>query len=522
MRKIKEKGTMKEKAIVGIVFTALMIVAMFAALPTKAQFVGQIKIGVIGPVGLPHWSPAGMKEASEMAAEEINAAGGVHLADGDYEIVLAFGDEKAYPTPDPTGAALEMERLITVEGCEFIMGGFRSEVTGALIELAMDYDIPFFINGASTSEFLSETVGVDYERYKYLFRVNPVNSTILFQTIAGAAQFLLPTKLLPLYGHDLGGPNPQVKVAIITEDLKWTETMHYYLTNPAIYPSVLGPYANVTYQGRIPDGTTDCSSWLSDVINSEARLLIHVFSGVTGVPFIMQWNAMNVKALPLGINVMGQLQTHWDTTGGGCEYEAMLNFVGTRTPIIPGVTEVFWDNFVAKTGVWPIYTAFGAYNGINILAEALEATGTKDKDTLVDHFEDPAYESTKAVNGKTKFSSLHDVFCNEVGPYWTQGYTRALVAQWQAGLMEVVSPADQLFSKRWAIPPWMYELTTDLNFDGKVGIQDLFVVAAAFGSNPGDPRWEMEGDIDGDFYVGIKDIYAVARDFGKSVSLPLP
>jgi branched-chain amino acid transport system substrate-binding protein len=522
VRESKEKGTMKEKAIVAIVFTALMIVAMFAAFPTKAQFVGQIKIGIIGPVGLPHWSPAGMKEASEMAAEEINAAGGVHLADGDYEIVLVFGDEKAYPTPDPVGAALEMERLITVEGCEFIIGGFRSEVTGALIEVAMDYDIPFVINGASTSEFLSETVGVDYEKYKYLFRVNPVNSTILFQTIAGGAQFLLPTKLLPLYGHDLGGPNPQVKVAVITEDLKWTETMHYYLTNPAIYPSVLGPYANVTYAGRIPDGTTDCSTWLTDVINSEARLLIHVFSGVTGVPFIMQWNAMNVKALPLGINVMGQLQTHWDTTGGGCEYEAMLNFVGTRTPIIPGVTEVFWDKFVAKTGVWPIYTAFGAYNGINILAEALEATGTKDKDTLVDHFEDPAYESAKAVNGKTRFSSLHDVFCNEVGPFWTEGYTRAFVVQWQAGLMEVVSPVDQAFSKRWAIPPWMYELTTDLNFDGTVNIMDISTAAVAFGTKPGDPRWEMEADINGDSTINIIDIAAIAKDFGKSVSLPLP
>jgi len=476
-------------------------------------------------VGLPHWSPAGMKEAAEMAAEEINAAGGVHLADGDYEIVLAFGDEKAYPTPDPTGAALEMERLITVEGCEFIMGGFRSEVTGALIEVAMDYEIPFIINGASTDEFLTETIAVNYERYKYLFRIMPINSTMLFKTVAGGAQFLLPTKLLPLYGHDLGGPNPQVRVAVVMEDLKWTETMYYYLTNPAVYPMVLGPYANVTYAGRIPDGTTDCSTWLNEVINSEARLLIHIFSGVTGVPFIMQWRAMNVQALPLGINVMAQLQTHWDTTGGACEYEATLSTLGTRTPIIPGVTDVFWDNFVAKSGgAWPIYTAFGAYNGMNTLAEALEAIGTKeDKDALIAYWEDPAYESTAGITQpRFKFTSIHDILCTEVGPYWTEGYARAQVVQWQAGLMETVSPADQLYSKRWAIPPWMYELITDLNFDGKVGIQDLFVVAAAFGSTPGDPRWEMEGDIDGDSYVGIKDIYAVARDFGQSVSLPLP
>jgi len=515
---------MKEKAIIGIVFTALMIGAMFAAFPTKAQFVGQIKIGIIGPVGLPHWSPAGMKEASEMAAEEINAAGGVHLADGDYEIVLAFGDEKAYPTPDPTGAALEMERLITVEGCEFIIGGFRSEVTGAMIEVAMDYDIPFIINGASTDEFLTETIAVDYERYKYLFRVMPINSTTLFRTVGGGAQFLLAAKLLPLYGHDLGGPNPQVKVAVVMEDLKWTETMYYYLTNPAVYPVVLGPYANVTYAGRIPDGTTDCSTWLNDVINSEARLLIHIFSGVTGVPFIIQWRSMEVQALPLGINVMAQLQTHWDTTGEACEYEATLSTLGTRTPVIPGVTEVFWDDFVAKSGgAWPIYTAFGAYNSISLLVEALEATGTKDKDALIDYWEDPAFESTAGITQpRFKFTSIHDVFSTEVGPYWTEGYSRAQVVQWQAGLMETVSPADQAYSKRWAIPPWMYELTTDLDFDGKVNIKDLFTVAKAFGTEPGHPRWEMEADLNGDGIVNVRDIFAVAKDFGKSVSLPLP
>ena len=516
---------MKEKAIIGIVFAALMIGAMFAAFPTKAQFVGQIKIGIIGPVGLPHWSPAGMKEAAEMAAEEINDAGGVHLADGDYEIVLVFGDEKCYPTPDPAGAALEMERLISVEGCEFIIGGFRSEVTGAMIDVAMDYGVPFIINGASTEEFLTETVPVNYERYKYLFRIMPTNGTDLFYTVAGGAQFLLAAKLLPLYGHDLGGPNPQVKVAVVMEDLKWTETMYYALTTPAVYPHVLGPYANVTYSARIPDGTLDCSPWLTDIKNSEARLIIHIFSGVTGVPFIIQWRTMEVQALPLGINVMAQLQTHWDTTGGACEYEATLGTPGgTRTPIIPGVTEVFWDNFVAKSGgAWPIYTAFGAYNAMNLLVEAFEATGTKDKDALVAFWEDPAFESTAGITQpRFKFTSIHDVYVTEEGPYWTEGWARALVVQWQAGLMEVVSPVDQPYSKRWSIPPWMYELTTDLNFDGTVNIMDISTGAVAFGTKPGDLRWQMEADINGDGTINIIDIAAIAKDFGKSVSLPLP
>jgi len=512
---------MKEKASVGIMFTACLIVTMFAAISTKAAFVGEVKIGLIGPQGLPHWDH--MVIGAEMAIDEINAAGGVHLSDGDYEIVLATGDSSgAFPPFDTALAYSEMIRLITVEGCEYIIGGFRTEVTGVLIETAMDYGVPFFICGSAPYEWLTTTVAVDYPRYKYLFRVTPTNTTTLIPTIAGGIQYLLATKLLPLYGQDLGGPVPQVRVAVLVEALEWTQAFLYYFADPAVYPAVLGPYANVTYVGQIPDGTLDCSSWLQGVIDSEARLLIHIFSGVTGVPLIQQWNAMNVKALPVGINVMAQLQIHWSNTAGGCEYESLLNSIATRTPLVPGITEEFWDEFVTRSGgAWPVYTGFGAYSSVNLFAEGLEGVGSKDNDALVAFFEDPTWETLGPL-GKFKFDSIHDVYCSETGPFWTEGYTRPFIVQWQAARMEVVSPFDQIYTKRWAIPPWMYELITDLNFDGKVNIVDLFTIAQAFGTEPGDSRWEKEADITGDNKINIMDIFLVARDFGTEISLPLP
>jgi hypothetical protein len=249
--------------------------------------------------------------------------------------------------------------------------------------------------------------------------------------------------------------------------------------------------------------------------------VIHIFSGVTGVPFIMQWRAMNVSALPVGINVMSQVQTHWTTTKGACEYETMLNFVGTRTPVIPGVTDVFWDQFVNKTGAWPIYPAFGVHNAITVLAEALESIGTKDKDALVAKYEDPAVDY-ETLTGKFKFDTIHDVYSTEVGPYWTQGYTRALMVQWLAGRQEVVCPINMSYSKKWAIPPWMYPLDTDVNYDGKINIMDISAGAKAFGTQPGDTRWDKESDVNFDGKINILDLSKIAKDFGKSVTLPLP
>jgi len=56
----------------------------------------------------------------------------------------------------------------------------------------------------------------------------------------------------------------------------------------------------------------------------------------------------------------------------------------------------------------------------------------------------------------------------------------------------------------------------DLNNDGKVNIEDVAIVAAAFGSYPGHPRWTIVADIDKNNSVNIVDVAMVAREFGKS------
>jgi hypothetical protein len=57
----------------------------------------------------------------------------------------------------------------------------------------------------------------------------------------------------------------------------------------------------------------------------------------------------------------------------------------------------------------------------------------------------------------------------------------------------------------------------DLNVDGTVNIMDIFIVAMAFGSKPGDPNWNQIADINNDSTVNILDIFGVAWDFGKTV-----
>lgn len=55
----------------------------------------------------------------------------------------------------------------------------------------------------------------------------------------------------------------------------------------------------------------------------------------------------------------------------------------------------------------------------------------------------------------------------------------------------------------------------DLNSDGKVDIRDVTIVALAFGSYPGHPRWNPDADLNNDDSVDIRDIKIVAAHFGQ-------
>ena len=110
------------KRLLFICFVSIMLIALIlpACAPQKADV---IKVGVIGPMkfleGEHHWMGA------QLAAEEINAAGGVNLNGKKYQIELIKSDSNEILSP--TDAASAMERLLTVDKPNFVVGGFRTE-----------------------------------------------------------------------------------------------------------------------------------------------------------------------------------------------------------------------------------------------------------------------------------------------------------------------------------------------------------------------------------------------------------
>jgi peptide/nickel transport system substrate-binding protein len=56
----------------------------------------------------------------------------------------------------------------------------------------------------------------------------------------------------------------------------------------------------------------------------------------------------------------------------------------------------------------------------------------------------------------------------------------------------------------------------DLDYSGAVGILDISVAGKAYGSVPGEKRWDARADINGDKKITIVDLAKIAKQFGKT------
>jgi branched-chain amino acid transport system substrate-binding protein len=254
----------------------------------------KIKIGVIGPMqfvqGKGHWNGA------VMAAEEINAKGGVKVGDKKMMIELVKADSNEFL--NVTDATNAMERLLTRDKVDFVVGGFRSEAVLAMQDIAMDYKKIFIGCGAAHPE-LCTRVAKDYDTYKYFFRGTPFNSRYLVKTcfIQMATVGAILKKSLNI---------PKVKVAIVAEKAMWADPM--VKATEGFVPKMGMDVAGVWRPSPV---ATDVMAELSAIQRSGAHMIFTMFSSSVGIPFARQAGELKIPAAQVGINVEAQKDGFW-------------------------------------------------------------------------------------------------------------------------------------------------------------------------------------------------------------------
>jgi branched-chain amino acid transport system substrate-binding protein len=397
----------------------------------QAQEAKKIRIGVIGPMkyvqGQGHWNGA------IMAADEINAKGGINVGGQRMKIELIKADSNEFLSI--TDAANAMERLIARDRVNFVMGGFRSEAVLAMQDIACEHKVIFMGAGASANELCSR-VAQNYDFYKYWFRASPTNSSFLARTAfihLGFVAGILKEQL----------NIPKIKVAIVSEKAMWADG--FTKTAQMV----------VAQQGMEWVGTwrpspvaADVTAELSAIQRSGAHIIFTVFSSSVGIPFARQAGELKIPAVQVGINVEAQKDGFWQATQGRGNY-VTTSGTYTRDVEYNELTKPFVDGYVKRFGETPAYTAATYTCLVYSLAPAIEQAGTLNPDKIIPIIEERVHKATSGTLRYMKDGDgkpLHEI-------EWGPGYLTGIAIQWQDGKLVAVWP------NKWKLTPDSPEVT---------------------------------------------------------------
>jgi branched-chain amino acid transport system substrate-binding protein len=427
------------KKIVFLLMASILVLGLFlVGCPTTGG--PEIIIGVAGP--MTNIQGVHMLNGAELAAAQINAAGGIAVPGGTENYTIKIVSRDTDEIDHPENAAAATSYLINNKDAQFIIGGFRTEAVSSVIaDVILDEEIPYFVCGSAAYKLFNEmplaygalckgtpyypyaTSYPDSGGYEYIFRATPFNDIFLVNNC-----FLMFVMVAKEIQDQLGlGPYPwasgKVRVAVLAEDLDWTTAM---IDSVKAIVGGYGAYFGWEFANNI-SGHTDgvwkvndknepnMNSYLNDIADASAHIIFTILSGPVGVQFGTAKGTLDIPAVAVGINVEGQAPGYWVSTDGECEYEITM---GTWAPNLRQTTQTdeFIDAYDEEYGLFPLYTA-ASYDMVLTLADAFTAVGT-DKNDVIDWLEN----IDNAHLGAAGNSAFYPVWDGSTAGMW-KGYS---------------------------------------------------------------------------------------------------
>jgi branched-chain amino acid transport system substrate-binding protein len=350
------------------------------------------------------------KRSYEMAAEEINAKGGVNGK----KIELLFEDDTGKPDVGRSG----VEKLISREKVPVITGGYSSSVTAAAAPVAQQFKVPFVICTGSADD-------ITEKGYDYIFRINPPASeypNAVRTFLQGVAKDVKTVALL--YENSAFG---QSSSKSFEEDAK-----------------ELG--LKIVVKEGYQAGAIDFKPILTKVKAANPDM-IYMVSYVMDASLLMRQSKelrINPK-LFVGGGAGFTLPEFAKSAGDAADgvYSATL---WIETLPFPGAKEYF-NNFQKKYGAETEYHGAEAYAAMYVVADALKRAKTSSVITPKAVRDALATTDMKTAFGPVKFVSY--------GKKTQQNKLDTYLVQWQKGELEAVWPKSAATKKYiYPTPPW--------------------------------------------------------------------
>jgi branched-chain amino acid transport system substrate-binding protein len=396
------------KALSGAARSTLVAAAAGAVLAASspAFAADPIRIGVIAEAQA--IAGASIPQAAQLAADEINANGGV---DGRKIEIIGYDNHSS--SADSVRA---FQRAVNEDKVNAVIASYISEVVLALEPWAARLKTPFVTPGAASNE-ISKSVHADYEKNKYTFH-GYLTSAALALSVCDGAKDLLVDRL-------------HMKTAVImSEDAAWTKPLDigYEECLPKIGLKVLDHI-------RFSPDTTDFTPIFNKIEGSKPDVIITGISHV-GVQPTVQWKNQQVPIPMFGISSQATNETFGKDSNQAAEGVLYQGVSGPGVAVTPKSVP-FAENFKKKFGNYPSYAGYTAYDEVYYIADAVKRAGSTDADKLVDALEKTDWEGTI---GRVQFYGKDDPFTHSIK--YGKGLITGLMLQWQDGKQSAVWPKD--------------------------------------------------------------------------------
>jgi len=369
-----------------------------------------------------------------LAADEINAAGGVNIGGVKRPIKLEIIDDRDQEPGVPVGAVLlGVEKLILEKKVNVVCGGpVMSEAGLAVMDLFAKYKVIGMGGAGVWTPAWAAKASKDITRYRHSFKVT------------GDAKYWAGYSFKMI--HDIKEKHGLNKVYLIS-----SEAAHARAFCKGLEAAIVKDgWTSVGFDIN-PIATTDFSISLSKATKSGAQLILVHQQPPFGVHLIKQWADMKVPALLYGFLSSASDPSMWKATAGKVNHVVLMNGEAGCSPDaeVTPLTKPFFDAYVKKWGEEPYLPAGAtARDSLYVLKDAIERAGTLDSDALI-----AAIEKTDlvSVSGRLKFDkATHTVIYGNDPKESSLG----ILLQWQDGKRVTVYPP-AIATAAIKLPPWM-------------------------------------------------------------------
>jgi len=362
---------MKYKNLVTVVAVSLLLVSSLGQLAGAENGADEIKIGVVAPLtGGASTTGLDMWQAAVLAADEINAQGGVNVNGVDKQITLVQGDTGTSPE---TGVKV-VTKLITEDEVDLLIGGFSSGITYADSVVAAEHKVPFIITGAS-SPIITHRTDIDTS---YFFHQCPTTDDYGEDTLLFVDEILRPA-INERFGFST---DRKLRLAVLYQDSAYGSGVYDGITK-TIEKNDLN--MEVVKAEKFKMSETDFRTVLT-VIKAANPDVVYPAAFVNEQTVIVTQGRRDVGLdtiyLSVECNDDPDYYTGVERWGEYSIQESRFSPYTIPAGDIHDAVVQYKEDFEAKWGVAPSMMGASTYEGVYIAAEAIKNAGTVDKEKV--------------------------------------------------------------------------------------------------------------------------------------------